>query len=348
MHPLRAVLVPSLWISLLALPATATAQADYSADQGLLRATAGFEELLSVVRVSARAAGEVRRKATRDALEAAIPNKKALGELMLAQPAFGYPLGPTVGDLPSTDDRFKAGKGALIHMQDAVMTVSFIESLLAIQTSLDAATNVWSDNDIRNGFDKLENFGTAIGAIVAAVALAKGGDGSGETAGISVGVAGLTKLLSAAFGGQTGGKFEQKAALIELSRHAYDDLLSSTASADALVAKNEAFLKQLQSELASFGDATQDEKVKSEKVVAVLGEVAQFKIVMSQVPDLIANFEILLKRYKDHEEKIGPDFKSKLAMVGERVERAKGYLTGIQNLTKLTVEVERTLQGLPI
>lgn len=130
---------------------------------------------------------------------------------------------------------------ATAHMRKGTKAIAAFESLLVSQVSLTNATSPWNDVQLRNWYDEIKDWGTVAGAAVAALALAQGDDGDNK-AGMSaagVGLVGVSQVVGRLFGSVGSNRLAEKAAFLDMTVQAYDDMLAHRKHLDRLVKEND-------------------------------------------------------------------------------------------------------------
>lgn len=196
--------------------------------------------------------------------------------------------------------RYEVASDALTSISAIVANVNQVLGFAAMEQSLGAGTNPWSDEKFRNTYDRLDGMLTTTGLLVAAAsAFIPKDEGRSSVLGASLSLAGIGRLLGTLFGQQTGGKFEEKAAFVEFSRRAYDDLRGRYTITNEYITSN----KSLLSDIASFRASTFDSaraKGPSEKKAAIISAgsfLTRLDLVMTQIPAMLQLYEQTVRRY---------------------------------------------------
>ena len=127
------------------------------------------------------------------------------------------------------------------HMARGTRALSGFEHLLVGHVSLTNATSPWNDIDIRNWYDEIKDWGTIAGSLVAAYAFVAA-DGDNDNTALkagSVGLVGLSQLTGRLFGNASSNRLKEKAAFLDMTVQAYDDMLAHRRHLENLIAKNE-------------------------------------------------------------------------------------------------------------
>lgn len=122
--------------------------------------------------------------------------------------------------------RYSAGRGLLRDMQGRTQFLVLAFDLLRLENMLGRTAAIWEDVSIRNTWDEVRDWGTALGGILIAVGagVSSGEDrgGSGNALLLTGGLAAALSQIVGAMGG--GSEVKEKVATIEFTRSAYDDL----------------------------------------------------------------------------------------------------------------------------
>ena len=127
------------------------------------------------------------------------------------------------------------------HMEKGTKALAAIEVFLVNQVSLTNATNPWNDVDLRNTYDEVKDWGTVAGSVVAAVAMLRQGDSDNRNSvgAVGVGLVGLSQAVGRLFGASNSNRLAEKAAFLDMTVRAYDDMLAYRKHLESLVKKND-------------------------------------------------------------------------------------------------------------
>jgi hypothetical protein len=213
-------------------------------------------------------------------------------------------------------ERYQKGDDLLGDMMGSAATVMFVAQLLSVEAMLSRSTNLWRDEDFRNGWDVLSDWGMIIGGvvgIVGGVAFAAGKDSDATSAGAATlatgaGVATLSKLGGSVFGKQNGDALKEKAQFIEFTRRAYDDLSSRIDTVKAVRESAAQFTSELGSFRTKYGDPNKfapkgavslsSDELKQMAINELQVKVQRYAAIVAQVSTLLNAYDVLVKKYE--------------------------------------------------
>jgi len=223
--------------------------------------------------------------------------------------------------------QYSRGTVIVTRLRDGVTLISFMESLVHLEQSMNATTNIWSDKQLRNSYDRLRDYGTVLGTALGAVAFfTNDGDQKRALGGAGLGLVSVSQLASRFFGKEHATRLQKQIEFIQLTRAAYDDLLVRKAHIEAFVKGNEKFEADVITFEAKYlaDNATDDAKAKR---VAELAEyLSQYDVVLRQIPELLQEITDVQIKYSDRLDlnpelkKVLETLKGQVASVRERYE----------------------------
>jgi hypothetical protein len=221
-------------------------------------------------------------------------------------------------------------KGALIatKLRDGVTIISFMESLVSVEQSMNAATNIWSNKRLRNNYDRIRDYGAILGAAVGAAAFLTDDEDQRKLLGVTgLGTLSLTRLLGRFLGKEEAARLQAEYEFVQITRAAYDDLLVRKAHVEAFVKANEKFENDVTMFQTKYlGDAATD-NAKAERVAELVEYIAQYDVVLRQIPDILQEVTDVKVKYSERLEnnpelrKILDTLANQVAQVRERYEK---------------------------
>lgn len=124
------------------------------------------------------------------------------------------------------------------HMHRGTKAIAGMEALLGNHVNLTNATSPWSDTDLRSGWDEVRDWGTVAGSALATYGLLAKSRGLENRQSIAAGglcLTGAVQLLGRYFGPS---KLTEKAAFLDMTVRAYDDMLAHRAHLAEIETKN--------------------------------------------------------------------------------------------------------------
>jgi len=200
----------------------------------------------------------------------------------------------------SIKERFELANDALASVSAIISNVNQVLGFTAMEQSLGAGTNPWSDEKFRNGYDKLDSWVTPISLLLASASSFLPANKDKQNSGaVFLGVSGIAKLLGARFGQQTGDKFERKASAVEFSRRAYDDLRNRYATTSEYIQSNKALLTDLEAYRAgAYATAAKGSDEEKKRALVSSGSfLTRLDLVMTQIPAMLQLYESTIRRY---------------------------------------------------
>lgn len=181
-------------------------------------------------------------------------------------------------------DAIAAMEQALGHMGNGIVVVSGWERSLILYHSLSLSTNPWRKRDIRSRYEKVRDWGSAIGGLVAAGALLLDDDKT-KTNTVAAGgtVIGLSQLTAALFGKNVSRAYTETIVFLDMTVRAYDDLKAHKARLTKAADENETVLKKKIDTVAAAlaGADTPDKKL--DMLPKVLEIVDQYQAAVRQL-----------------------------------------------------------------
>jgi len=225
----------------------------------------------------------------------------------------------------TVDAKYARGAELLSSVHGSTSTVLLITQLLNTESGINKTTNIWRDEDFRNTYDSIRNWGTVVGTVatVAGGIIAATSDtpearkaGSWTIAG-GAGVVGLSQLAGIIWGNESGDKMKEKAQFIELTRRAYDDLALRVDMVEALEASNAQFQQEVEAFQLNYKNLdsfkTESEKLgrKEVPVAELQGRaldklaaiVNRFLVVVGQIDQILNSYEVLVNKYDNPDPK---------------------------------------------
>ena len=181
-------------------------------------------------------------------------------------------------------DAIAAMEQALTHMGNGIVVVSGWERSLILYHSLNLTTAPWRKRDIRSRYEKIRDWGSAAGGLVAAAALLANGDKSKtNTVAAGGGLIGLSQLTAALFGQKVSRAYTENMVFLDMSVRAYDDLKAHKARLTKAADENETVLKKKIDTVAASLAAADTADKKLATLPKVLEIVDQYQAAVRQL-----------------------------------------------------------------
>jgi hypothetical protein len=227
--------------------------------------------------------------------------------------------------LVTIDDKYQKGKELIEFMQGSSSTFLLIGQFLALETNLSQIDSIWVDEEFRNTWDAVEQWGTIAGAgvsLVGAVILTNNNENNEKTPGIFLGIGAgtfaVTKLLGTLLGEDKNKKIKEKTHVIELTRRAYDDLSIRIDHAAKFKKTTETLsrdLKEFKQQYEKIHYCTtenskenpcEDERTVKSRAITELSSVSiDVLSKLEQLSSLIDDYDVLVAKY-DQDKKGSP------------------------------------------
>jgi hypothetical protein len=196
-------------------------------------------------------------------------------------------------------------------MDGSAGTVLLIMQVLHLELLLGKTTNLWNDEQFRNEWDTVNQWGTTLGTLVGvigSVIAARGGSDSAQrdnglwTLAGGVGIAGVAQLMGGLLGKDQGDAMKHKAQVIEFTRKAYDDLGLRIDQVETFERSNNDFLESLAAFKVKFNDPSKwpgssDADRRRNALVELGVMTGQFTAALNQVPALLKSYSVLVDKY---------------------------------------------------
>jgi hypothetical protein len=203
-------------------------------------------------------------------------------------------------DPQAINQRYLLVGDALGTMRNSLSNINEVLLVAALEQTVGLGTNPWSDENFRNAADRMENWGSSLGLVAAAIApfLGEGNDQRWLLGG-GISLAAVSKLVGSFWGQQTGGKFEEKARFVEFTRQAYDDLRSRNAVTNGYVQSNRALISEidafLRTKYAESSSGTTEEK--KQILAAASSFLTRFDLALTQIPAMLDLYTQTIENY---------------------------------------------------
>lgn len=249
-------------------------------------------------------------------------------------------------------ERYAYGLKALDEMEKGVVLITFMQEVLQLQQEVSNIASLWSDDDIRNMFDKVTDVSNVAGPLVSGILLLTENDETKAekiTIGSGISLSGLGLLIKKLFGNETAKKYE----FIDMSRKAYDDLTILNAKLSQFIRDN----STLEKRISDFKAVYKNEQLKLNKdsinyektndnIMQTLGYMDEYQIVLSQIPQYIYELKGILLTYSFHEYKENDKLVQTINLTKDKANKVENkYLTKVKPLLELTPELKKSLYG---
>ena len=277
---------------------------------------------------------------------------------------------------------YALGNDVINRMIGATTLITMVHELVYVEQSINEATSIWSDADIRNAWDNgrdvattLAGFGALAGAVL--VSLDRTNNLRDGTRVISAaGVSEIAGHLFGTRGKQNAARIREKLMLGEVSRRAYDGLLDRRSMVNGFYRSNVDF----ESRLGAFGKRysdiaagrtlatpganaeppiteTEEQKLDSMRkgLVELEAYMGEFAGVMRQIPAIVDSYESLVDTYSRSgvpmqdgrpEVPIPQDVRAKMTSLRQPLEeiRQRFRRTEVQGLLNVSPDVVITIR----
>lgn len=198
--------------------------------------------------------------------------------------------------------KIEAGRAAISSMKSGVKIISFTQRILDLDQTIELSTNIWSDSIFRNTWNKVEDWGTVVGIIIASGGVLSSNEEDTQNGSIAegLGVVGVSKLLGNLLGINEK-KFREKMERIDLSVRAYDDLKMRSKQLQLFLSSNIEFEKRVISFELEYTQA-KPESV-SILMAKLLDLLDDYKLILKQIPDYLDNITTVSVGYVNDPEK---------------------------------------------
>lgn len=241
--------------------------------------------------------------------------------------------------------RYDLGKKGLDQMIRNVTVIEWSNRLANLEQEITLQTDVWKDDDFRNGWDKLQTGGLVLGALLGGVAALTSDNtqkGFAITAGSTVGLSALAGLLKGRFGigSDDAKKVKEKIERMELSRRAYDLLRDRWTLVEGFLKDNEAFRAELKTFKGETYIKADTDKKRTEAIETLAMYFDRFSATLEQVPQLFRMYESAVEQFSKYDSE-----KPAMDRIRGRIGEAKlAYGKLIEEVLSFEPEVKRVLR----
>ncbi|MBX2968284.1 MAG: hypothetical protein KF803_02850 [Cyclobacteriaceae bacterium] len=200
------------------------------------------------------------------------------------------------------EKKFEAGKAAISSMKSGVKILNFTYDMLDLDQTIELTTNIWSDTTFRNTWNRIEDWGTVAGTLIAVGGALQSDNESDQIGGIAIGagVIGCSKLLGTLLGINEK-KLRKKMEKIDLSVRAYDDLNMRNKQLKTFIENNRDFEGRIKDfEVDYIKAANGDMSLYLTKLVDLLDE---YKSILKQIPTYLDDISSVSVSYINNKEK---------------------------------------------
>lgn len=253
-------------------------------------------------------------------------------------------------------DQFRYCGIALKEMEKGVILVNFMQRLLLTTNEVQSIYNLWSDDDVRNGWDKCSDALNIIGPISAGGLIAFG-DNINENniklgVGISISGIAMGQALKMTLGNETSKKRE----FIQVSRNIYDELVIINVKINEYIKNNSALetdIKNVRIAFDNYNSRLTTDSINSTPTKEVLAQTIsimdKYEIVLTQIPIYLYSLKGLLETYAFKEYKVD-DKKSPLRptisiLNGKITQLEAEYVSKVLPLLTVGVDIKAKIMG---
>lgn len=243
--------------------------------------------------------------------------------------------------------RYEAGRVAISSMKAGAKIINFTQNVLDLEQTIDRTTNIWSDTTFRNGWNKLEDWGTVAGMVFVAGSAVSGSNETEKIGGIGIGagILGVSKLLGNLFGINEK-KLREKMERIDLSVRAYDDLLMRNKQLKFFLASNSSFDNRLtQFEIEYLNAKPEKIPLLMAKLLDILDD---YKLILRQIPDYLDNIKTVSFGYINDKQKFKElPMKDIFGKIVEKCDEVKKqYNNDVKPILDISPEITQAIFGL--
>jgi hypothetical protein len=203
-------------------------------------------------------------------------------------------------DSLAIEQRYALAGDALGTMRNSVANINEVLLVAALEQTAGLGTNPWSDEEFRNIADRMENWGSSLGLVAAAIAPFLGNENSQKwLMGGGISLAAVSKLTGSLWGQQTGERFENKARFVEFSRQAYADLRSRNAVTNGYVQSNRALIGEIDAFLRrDYADGRNGNIETKKRILAGASSfLTRFDLALTQIPAMLDLYNQTIESY---------------------------------------------------
>jgi uncharacterized phage infection (PIP) family protein YhgE len=257
------------------------------------------------------------------------------------------------------DARYEAGKQALAKMDESLAVISFMNELTDLTGLITIEASPRSDDDFRNGWDRLAQWGLGVGTVAGGVVALASKNQDVQRIGLGVGAtaAATTVLIQAIFGkfgvsqSSAADKLQSKIEALEISRRAFDHFSERSKLIRSFVESNTKFSGELAKFRKTYDEVgvlvVADVAQKKRAVLAdLLSILPKFDAAIGEIPQILDSFKAsasTLKRY------------TKVDQVEQRMGALEVKVDGLRakynelaaKVLGLSHEIRRTLMPIP-
>lgn len=250
-------------------------------------------------------------------------------------------------------ERYSFGLRAINEMEKGVTLITFMQEILQLQQEINNITNIWSDNDIRNGYDKVGDVLTIVGPLIAGGLIATNNISSDQQkafAGGGISLVAVGQLLKKLFGKETAKKYE----FIDMTRKSYDNLVILNQKLTQFIESN----NTLETRLSTFKNKYEknqltltEKKLRKEEanrdLMEVIGFIDEYQIVLSQIPLYIYELKGILLTYSFHFYKEDDKLIQTIDLLKDKAAKVESkYITKVKPLLQVTPELKTSIYGI--
>jgi len=242
--------------------------------------------------------------------------------------------------------RYEAGKIAISSMRTGAKIINFTQRILDLDQTIERTTNIWSDTTFRNTWNKIEEWGTVVGVVVAASSGLAGDSESDKTSGLAIGIGifGISKIVGNVLGINQK-EFREKMERIDLSVRAYDDLIMRNKQLQLYLISNSEFDNRITKFELEYINAGHDKvPVLMAKLLDLLDD---YKLILRQIPDYLDNIKTVSFGYVNNKNKYKElPMRDIFESIVRKCEDVKGqYNVDVKPLLDVSPEIAQAIFG---
>lgn len=247
------------------------------------------------------------------------------------------------------DNRFNTGKKVIDQIDGALNTITIIHEALMVEQKFSTTTNIWSDLEIRKGWDAVQKWFTAIGILGGGAALlfAHGENEKGAKigAGIGISLAGLISGIGNFAGPNSKKRLEDKIQFIDFTRAAFDDIRVRSDLSETYKVMNDSMLVALEKFKNDVYNKAESQQEKASALAQLDWYLKAFDKSLEQIPEVLALYRTMIQRYQG--KPVHNKVKDKLKVLEQEVETVnKRYNKKVRIFLSVTPDLRANLMGL--
>lgn len=196
----------------------------------------------------------------------------------------------------ATAFRVSVARTILTEMDKGVTFVSFAHRAIDLEQTNHRLHSLWSNENVRNGWDNVNSWGTAIGGVAALAGIAAKGDTRTGIVASGAGLMGVVRLLGDLLGRDRSDRINDVAQQVALSRRAFDALNIRNQELRTYIDANAGFRRKVR----AARDTLDAAKFRSDSLLSIsrlTPLLTEYATVLSQIPSYINAIAIANNQY---------------------------------------------------